>query len=96
MTSLLASEDVIDVENIITILIVISIIFNAFARLGQDAAWIPRRLVVEARIANAIGCRKMGCQSLKWLWKCMSIGTRDTDYEGVLTLMKPPSGFARR
>jgi hypothetical protein len=57
MTSLLRPENVINIKYIVTILIVKSIILHTLARLCEDSARVSRRLVFEARIANAI-CRR--------------------------------------
>lgn len=67
MTGFLAAEDVVDIENIITILIVVAIVFHTLAGLCQHAPWVSRRLVVEVRIADTIGRGQMGCQRLKGL-----------------------------
>lgn len=56
MTSLFRTEDIVDVENVIAIFIIISVILHSFARLRQHPARVPRRFVFEARIADAI-CR---------------------------------------
>lgn len=67
MTGFLATEDVVDIENVITILVVVAIVFHTLAGLCQHAPWVSRRLVVEVRIADTIGRGQMGCQRLKGL-----------------------------
>lgn len=67
MSGFLTAENVVDVKNVITVLIVVAIILHTFARLRQNTARIPRGLVVETRIADAVGRGKMGRQRLKGL-----------------------------
>ena len=62
---ILVSKYIIDVENIVTVFIVKSIVLDAFAWLCEDASWVSRRLVLELRIANTVGGGKLRCQSLK-------------------------------
>jgi hypothetical protein len=94
-----AAEDIVDVEDIIAVLIVISIVFNSLAGFGQYSSGVPRRLVVEPRVANAIGCGEVGGKRLKRLGGVSRVSRSycETREEcGPLTLMKPPSGLARR
>lgn len=67
MTGLLTAQDVVDIENIITILVIITIVLHTFARLGQHATWISRGLVVKVRVADAIRRWKVGRQRLEGL-----------------------------
>ena len=67
MTGFLASEDIVDVKDIITILVVIPIILDSFAGFGQYPSRVSRRLIVEARVAYAVCGREVGCQRLKRL-----------------------------
>ena len=62
---ILVSKYIIDVENIVTVFIVKSIVLDAFAWLCEDASWVSRRLVLELRIANTVGGGKLRCQCLK-------------------------------
>ena len=62
---LFGSQNVVDVEDVITILIVVAVILNALTGLGQHASRIARRLVLEARIADAVGRRQMCRQRLQ-------------------------------
>jgi hypothetical protein len=67
VASFLGAQNVIHVEDIIAVLVVIAIVFGALAGLCQDSARVPRRLVLEARVADAICGRQMGRQSLERL-----------------------------
>lgn len=67
MACFLRAKDIIHVEDIITILVVIAIILDALAGLGQDSAGITRRFVLEARVANAVSRREMYGQGLQRL-----------------------------
>lgn len=67
MTGFLASKNIVDVKDIIAVLVVISIILDSFAGLGQYSARVSRGLVVEARVAYAVGGREVSCQRLKRL-----------------------------
>jgi hypothetical protein len=64
MTRLFGTKNVVDIKNVVTILIIIAVIFYAFARLGKDSAWIPSRLVLECWVAYPVCRREMGRQSL--------------------------------
>jgi hypothetical protein len=65
VTGFLASKDIVDVKDIIAVLIVIPIILDSFAGFGQYSSRVSRGLVVEARVAYAVGGREVGCQRLK-------------------------------
>lgn len=67
MTGFLAPKDVVDVEDIIAVLVIIPIVFATLAGFGQNTSWVPRRLVVETGIADAIGGREVGGKRLKGL-----------------------------
>lgn len=67
VTGFLASKDIVDVKNIITILVVIPVIFDSFAGFGQYSSRVSRRLIVEARVAYPVRGREVGCQRLKRL-----------------------------
>lgn len=55
MTGFLTAKNVIDIEDIITVLIVVAIVFHTLAGLCQHTPWVSRGLVVEVRVADAIG-----------------------------------------
>jgi hypothetical protein len=63
----LRPQNVVHVEDIVAILIVISIVLDALAWLRQDSPRVPRRLVFEAGIANPVCRWEMGGESLQWL-----------------------------
>ena len=67
MTSLLRAKDVINVENVITILIVVAIVLHALARLCQNTARVTRRLVFEAGVADSVCCRELHRERLEGL-----------------------------
>ena len=67
MTSFLAPEDVVHVEDVIAVLVIIPIVFATLAGFGQNAPGVPRRLVIESGVTYAIGGRKVGCKRLKRL-----------------------------
>ena len=55
VAGLLGAQDVVDVENVIAILVVVAIVLDSLARLGQHSARIARGLVFETRVADAVG-----------------------------------------
>jgi len=65
---LLRAQYVIDVEDIIAIFIVVAIILDPLAGLGQYATGISGRLVFEARIANPVRGGEVDCKSLERLF----------------------------
>lgn len=67
MARLLRSENVVNIENIITVFVVVTIILTSFARFGKDSTWIPGGLVFECRITYSISRRQVGCEGLKGL-----------------------------
>lgn len=98
---LFRAEDVIDVENVVAVLVVIAIVLDPLARLGQHTAGIARRLVLESGIADAVSGGEVHGEGLERLssQSKVSIGGDERDDPGscsLLTLMKPPSGLARR
>ena len=56
MAIILVSKYVVYIENIIAILVVIAVIFNAFAGFSEYSARISRRLIFKSWIAYSI-CR---------------------------------------
>ena len=59
-------ENVVDVKDVITVLIVEPIVFNAFAWLGENSSRVAGGFVLEARVADAVGGGKMGGECLQW------------------------------
>lgn len=98
MTRRLTTQDVIDIEDIITVLIIISIILRSLTRLRQDSSRIARTLVLEGRVADSIRGREMRRQGLQWLYSLVSLlfQLNQILVVEVFTLINPPSGFARR
>ena len=54
MARFFGSEDIVDIEYVIAVLVVIAIVPNAFARFRENSAWVPRRFVLEAGIAYPV------------------------------------------
>lgn len=57
MVRFLVPEDVVDVENVITVLVVVSVVFGTLAWFRQDPTGVPRRFIFEYRVADSVGCR---------------------------------------
>jgi len=92
----LRPQNVVDIEDVVAVLIVVAVVLDTFARLGEDAAWIARGLVVESAIAELVRCGQMGrqrLQGLEWVWSARACSCVQDKRP---TLMKPPSGLARR
>jgi len=54
MAGLLRAQNIVDIENVVALFVVITIVLYALAWFGQHAARIPRRLVLEGWIADAV------------------------------------------
>jgi hypothetical protein len=67
VTGLLAAQNIVHVENIVTVLVIVAIILGTLARLCQNSARVSGRLVVEVRVANTIGRGEVTSQGMKWL-----------------------------
>ena len=67
MTGFLASKDIVDVKDIVTIFVVVPVILDSFAGVGQYSSRVSRRLIDEARVAYPVRGREVGCQRLKRL-----------------------------
>jgi hypothetical protein len=67
MARLFGPENVVHIEDIITIFVVITIVLKTFAGLREDSPRISRGLVLEIRVANSVGGRQLRCQCLKRL-----------------------------
>jgi len=57
----LRAEDIVDIEDVVAILVVITIILDALAWFREDATWIARGLVVEATVAQLVRHGKVCC-----------------------------------
>lgn len=95
--SLIHSKDIIHVENIITILIIETVIPRTLARFSKTPPRIPRRLICKLFITQAICRRQMHGQRSKRLLT-VNTHSRKNSFErgGGHTETNPPSGFARR
>ena len=60
-------KPVIDVEDVIVVLIIITIIVNGLARLGENSSRIMRRFVFKCRVAYMIRIDDVCCQQSQWL-----------------------------
>lgn len=54
MICFLTSENIVDIQNIVAVIIVITIVFDAFTWFRKHAARIPRRLILERWITYSI------------------------------------------
>ena len=54
---LLRAQNVIDVQDVVAVLVIVTIILDALARLREYSSWISRRLVLESGVADAV-CRR--------------------------------------
>lgn len=61
------SQNIIHIKDIVAVFIVVTVVLDTFARLGQYSAGISGRLVFEARVANAVCRRQMNRQRLERL-----------------------------
>lgn len=68
MARFFTPQDIVDVQNVVTLLVVITVILDPFAGFGENASRIAGRLVVESRVADAIRGREIRGQRLKRLW----------------------------
>lgn len=73
MPGLLGAEDVVDVEDVIAVLVVVAIVLDPLARLGQNTARVARRLVFESGVADAIGGGEVHSERLEGLSSQVSI-----------------------
>lgn len=67
MPSLFGPQNVVDVEDIIAVLIVVAIILHTLAWLREDAARVPRRLILESWVADAVCSREVNRKGLEGL-----------------------------
>lgn len=63
----LASQDIVDVQYVVTVLIVVTIILDSLAGLCQNSPWVSRGFVVEAGVAYPICSREVRGQGLERL-----------------------------
>lgn len=99
VTSFLRSENIIHIEDIVAVFVIEAVVLGALAGLGQDTARVSGGLVFEIRVAYSVGSGEMDGERLQRLRES-SCQQKDASHNktgrGVLTLMKPPSGFALR
>lgn len=68
-------ENIINKQNVVAIFIIKAIVKLALTWLGENALWIFGALIIECRIANVVGGRKMLGKSLEWT-KRATLGER--------------------
>jgi hypothetical protein len=59
------AQNIIDIEDVVALFIVIAIILDPLARLGQNPPRILRGLILEIGVADTVSPRKMNCQCLQ-------------------------------
>ena len=57
--SIILSQPVIDVENVIVVLVVIAFVVHWLARLGKHTPGVVCRLIFELRVADVVGVDKI-------------------------------------
>ena len=60
--SFLSPQPIIDIEDIVVVLIVISFVVRRFARFCEYPPWVMRRFILELWVANAVGIGDVGGQ----------------------------------
>lgn len=55
MSIVFVPKNIVHVKNVIAILVIIAIILDAFAWLGQNSSRVARRLVFECWITDSVG-----------------------------------------
>lgn len=76
MTGFLASQNIVDIQDIIAVFVVVAIILHPLTRLREHPPRVPRGLVDEFRVTYPIGRRKMGGQGLERLWHVLETNAR--------------------
>lgn len=54
LVTILCTEPVVDIENVVIVLVVVALVMYGFARLCEDATGVVSRLVAELGIANVV------------------------------------------
>ena len=67
MACLFCPQDVVHVENVVTILVVVSIVLAPFAWLGQDPTGISRGFILETGVAYSIARRQLSGEGMQRL-----------------------------
>jgi hypothetical protein len=67
LVPLITTQNVVDVEDVVAVLVVVAVVLDALAGLGQHAARVARRLVLEGRVADAVCGGQMRGQRLEGL-----------------------------
>ena len=98
MPGFFRAENVVHVENVVAVLVVETVVFETLARLREHSPWVARRLVFEMGVADAVGRRQVDSESLQGLDVTQLLATegKAQTCRVELTLINPPSGFARR
>ena len=64
VTAILVTKNIVNVEDVITIFIIVAIVLDAFARFRENSARIFGRLIFKRRIAYSVCGRQMSCKGL--------------------------------
>ena len=67
LVTIILSQPVVDIENIVIILIVIAFVMRRLTRLREDSAWVARGFITEQRIANVIRVGDVCRELSQWL-----------------------------
>ena len=68
---LLGAQNVIDIQDVVAVLVVVAIVLDALARLGEDSARVAGGLVVEAGGTQLVRRGQMARKRLKWLGRLL-------------------------
>jgi hypothetical protein len=60
--SFLSPQPIIDIEDIVIVLVVISFVVRRFARFCEYSPWVMRRFILELWVAYAVGIGDVGGQ----------------------------------
>lgn len=60
-------QNIIDIQDVVTLLVIITVILDSFAGFGEDPPRVPGGFVVKSGVADAIRGRKIRGQRLKRL-----------------------------
>jgi hypothetical protein len=72
----LATEDVVHIEDVVTVFVIVAIVLNTLARFSQDTSGVAGGFIFECRIAYPVGGRKVCGQGLQRLDRGESVHIR--------------------
>lgn len=73
MTSFFRSENVVNIEDVVAVFIVVTVVLEALAGLGEHSPWVARRLVFEVRVADAVCRGQVNSKRLEGLYATQSL-----------------------